>query len=158
MGNAVPQFRGTGVRYSAAGIVLGLLVVGLLACSSGTDYYKRDPYDLKNSLDRGLARAEQQLVGWITSGDSRRVLEKRTAAPWKMRMRSFLHVYAGRSVQVLGTSRGDNSTADQRLVFSCAGGRTQPIVITWAWFDGAWRAWPDYTSAGNAAFPGCGRH
>jgi hypothetical protein len=52
---------------------------------------------------------------------------------------------------------GDDATADQALAVKCPRGDVQQ-ALSWAWFDGAWRAWPDFalTATGQPVeYPGC---
>jgi len=145
-------------RVRARG-ALGVASLVLLAgCSTGNDYYSRDPYTNGRSIDGGLKRAETEIVDLLSKGDQKAIMARRAAAPFKARMARFLAGYAGRPTIITTTSPGDDATADEMLLVTCSGGSEQHVTLTWAWFDGAWRAWPDYmlTSTGDAVdYPGC---
>lgn len=141
------------------GTALGVVGLVLLAgCSTGNDYYSRDPYTNGKSIDGGLKRAEIEIADLLSKGDRKAIMAHRAAAPFKARMSRFLAGYAGRPASITTTSPGDDATADESLLVTCSGGSQQHVTLTWAWFDDAWRAWPDYmlTSTGNAVdYPGC---
>ena len=59
-------------------------------------------------------------------------------------MKTFLRHYAGRPTRFIGMHNGGDATAEERLVVSCSGGHRQHVGVVWAWFDGDWRAWPQY--------------
>ena len=98
------------------------------------------------------------MATWLTSGETLRVLVERTAPPFRSRMQRFVRRYAGHPAAIARISPGDDATADETLVVTCRPGNEQQVTLAWAWFDGAWRAWPDYalTAAGKAVeYPGC---
>jgi hypothetical protein len=93
----------------------------------------------------------------IGAGDATRILAERTAPPWRTRMRQFLRRYGGQTVVIEKMTPGDDATADQALAVKCPRGDVQQ-ALSWAWFDGAWRAWPDFalTATGQPVeYPGC---
>jgi hypothetical protein len=141
--------------------VLGIvLAASLIGCSHGNDYYHRDPYANANDkkIDSGLASAEKELTRLLATRDARQILLERTAPPMHARMVRFVHGYAGHPTAIARVSPGDDATADEALLVTCRPGHVQQVILSWAWFDGAWRAWPDYalTATGKTVeYPGC---
>lgn len=70
----------------------------------------------------------------------------------------FLRGYGGRPVAIARMTTGDDATADEALLVTCQDGSIQRVTMSWGWFDGAWRAWPDsrLTAADQSVdYPGC---
>jgi hypothetical protein len=126
-----------------AGTVLVMVLV-LAGCTGHNDYYHRDPYPNGGRIDPSLASAERAMAGQLTRGDAAAILAGRTAPPWTQRMRVFLRSYAGHPTRVMRMSKGDDATAEERLLVSCPHGIAQQVGLAWGWFDGTWRAWPEY--------------
>jgi hypothetical protein len=130
----------------------------LVGCSHGNEDYRRDPYTNGKKIDAGLASAERDMTRFLAIGDVKRILAERTAPPMRARMVLFLHGYAGHPTAIARMSPGDDATADEALRITCQPGRWQDVTLSWAWFDNAWRAWPDYalTAANQPVdYPGC---
>lgn len=124
--------------------VVAVIAVLAAGCSGGNDYYQRAPYTQSGRIDSSLGSAERALAGQLARGDTTAILAGRTAPPWTQRMRVFLHSYADHPARVLRMTSGDDATAEERLLISCPHGIEQQVGLAWAWFDGAWRAWPEY--------------
>lgn len=120
--------------------MVALLVAG---CGEHKDYYHREPYH-GHRIDSSLASAERAVAGQLARADTPAILAGRTAPPWTQRMRVFLHSYAGHPTQIVRMSEGDDATADETLLVNCPHGTVQKVALAWAWFDGTWRAWPEY--------------
>ena len=129
------------------------VVAVLLAGCGGNDYYRRDTYPNGRTIDTALSVVEHDTVGLLAHNDIGEILLTRTAPPWAARMKRFLRTYAGHPTRLLAMQDGGDATADEALLISCGKGQSQHVGLAWAWFDGAWRAWPEY----NFPIGHCGR-
>lgn len=127
------------------------LVALILAGCGGNDYYRRDTYPNGAAIDSGLSAVEHDMVGLLAHDGVAEILMLRTAPFRTGRMKRFLRGYAGRPTQLLAMRNGGDATAEELLLITCTGGRRQRVGLVWAWFDGAWRAWPEY----NFPLGGC---
>lgn len=128
---------------TVAGLALVIALV-LTGCTGHNDYYHRDPYPNDGRIDPSLATAERAMAGQLSHGETAAILTGRTAPPWTQRMRVFLRSYADHPTRVVRMREGDDATAEERLLVSCPQGIMQQVGLAWAWFDGTWRAWPEY--------------
>jgi hypothetical protein len=133
-------------------VAIALAALTLTACGRN-DYYRRDTYPNGAAIDSGLAAAEHHAVVLLAHDNVEEILLTRTAPPWAGRMKRFLRSYAGRPTRLIAMSDAADATADESLLIRCRDGRRQRVGLAWAWFDGTWRAWPEYGFPMN----GCGR-
>ena len=124
-------------------LVTTLIAIMLAGCG-GNDYYRRDTYPNGKTIDSGLSAVERDTVGLLARDDVGEILMLRTAPPWASRMKRFLRTYAGHPTRLLAMQNGGDATADETLLITCEGGHRQRVGLAWAWFDGTWRAWPEY--------------
>jgi len=120
------------------------LIAVMLAGCGGNDYYRRDTYPNGRTIDSGLSSVEHNTVRLLARDDIGEILMVRTAPPWANRMKRFLRTYAGHPTRLLAMQNGGDATADESLLITCREGYSQRVGLGWAWFDGAWRAWPEY--------------
>lgn len=123
-------------------------------CSSGRDYYSRDPYKDDRTINAGLLRSENKFVDALSHGDMTAISKRYTAPPkaFAKSMARFVDGYARHPSATTARQPGDDATADQTLTITCSVGQNQTVDIAWAWFNGAWRAWP---ADQDNPYPGC---
>lgn len=141
---------------AVVGILLGAAT--LSACSHGRNYYHRAPFVNGNRTDPGFAEAAHDFVDLLSQGQQQAILDDRTSPGYQDRMTHFLDGYAGQPTTLVDLKPGNDNVADEVLEVACRSGVGQGVALAWGWFDGAWRAWPQYrlTATGKVAeFPGC---
>ena len=141
-------------RAIAATALFIMPLIAVTACSSTSDYYRRDPYVNDRTIDTGLAFSEEVFVTALRTGDGTSIRENFTAppTPFENSMALFVSRYRLHPVHTIKRTPGDDATAEQQLSITCAPGHVQTVQIAWAWFDDAWRAWP---ADQDRPYPGC---
>lgn len=141
--------------------VLTAVVSGclLLPGCSKNDYYQRDPYVDGRKIESSLLDAQNSFAAAVSASSWGELVDEFGAPAFRERMKHYVARYGGHPTRVISRSPGDDATANLSVLVSCAAGHSERIGFAWAWFDDAWRAWPDYKSVPDAGdpiqYPGC---